>query len=163
MMVRSDSSATDDSTDEEGEEKREAKGSKRPTSSDSEATAAAGASGVVRPSDSVLPPPAMQHASSVPVSHLSSFFASLLPFPRFQRSVSSRSPVQRKAERQQQLEAAGKGVRSRHSASHSTRLNITAGRGGSSGRLSGRSSGSSQPELRRNLSLNELCSDLPAC
>ena len=113
--------------------------------------------------ESVLPPPVMQHASSVPVSHLS-FFVSLLPFSRFQRSVSSRSPVQHKAEREQRQQAAGKNGRGKHSASHATRLNIAGGRGGSSGRLSsGRSSGSSQHELQRTLSLNELCSDLPAC
>ena len=162
MMVRSDSSGTDDSSDEDGEERKAAKRSKRPASSDSETTTEAAASGGSATADTVLPPPPMAHAQSVPMSRLS-FFASLLPFPRFQRSVSSRSPAERKAEREQQRQAAGKNGRGKHSASHATRLNIAGGRGGSSGRLSGRSSGSSQLELKRNLSLGELASDLPAC
>ena len=162
MMVRSDSSATDDSTDEDDtDEKTAARASKRAAPSHSESMAAARASGDGETDDSVLPPPNMQHSSSVPASRLA-FFASLLPFPRFQRSVSSRSPAERKAERQQQ-QAAGKSVRGKHSASHATRLNIAGGRGGSSGRLSGRSSNSSQLELKRTLSVGELCSDLPAC
>ena len=155
MMVRSDDSDSDssDSAPEASEEKKEATRS-------TVAAATTRKHSVGRPTESVLTSPTMQHSSTEPVVSRLSFLASLLPFSR---SVSSGPPRVREAERQQQQAASGASVRGKHSASHATRLNVAGGRGGSSGKLSARSNDSSQRELRRNLSLNELVSDLPAC
>ena len=150
MMVRSDSDS-DDSEDGDSDAEQQGNGNHAVNQSAAAPAAAAAASAASRTSASV---------PSTPRSHFD-FLRSLLPLQSLHRSLSSDPPKPPRSS------SRGRGQRqppatSKHSASHDRALDVAGAGGGSSGRLldAAMTAAVRAKRLPRNLSLNELASDL---